>query len=67
MHDAHIETENCSRSRVGTLAGTGLPRGWGEEKALEQHVTGFSVHVKLALEQLKLKLELDVDVEPALK
>lgn len=42
-------------------------RSWA--KALEQHVTGFSVHVKLALEQLKLKLELDVDVdvEPALK
>lgn len=45
-------------------------------KALEQHVTGFSVeHVELALKQLnpklKLKLELDVDedwdVEPALK
>lgn len=45
--------------------------GGAGEKALEQHVTGFSVHVKLALEQLKLKLELDVDVdvdvEPALK
>lgn len=43
-------------------------------KALEQHVTGFSVeHVELALKQLspKLKLELEVDVdwdvEPALK
>lgn len=34
---------------------------------MEQHVTGFSVHVKLALEQLKLELDVDVDVEPALK
>lgn len=57
---------------MGTLCGTRE----GEGKALEQHVTGFSVkHVELALKQLnpKLKLELDVDVdedwdvEPALK
>lgn len=57
---------------MGTLCGTREEEG----KALEQHVTGFSVeHVELALKQLNpklmLKLQLDVDVdwdvEPALK
>lgn len=51
---------------MGTLCGTRE----GEGKALEQHVTGFSVeHVDLALKQLnpKLKLKLELDVEPALK
>jgi len=49
MHDAHIETENCSQSRVRDdskmvmAVGGG---GGGECNRGKQHVTGFQLDVE---------------------